>query len=63
MNIVEAYAALREGKRVRRAAWRKGVYLDMNRSLFSVWNFEGDLTIPSHIEWRDVAATDWEIVS
>lgn len=60
MNFLEAVKAMKEGKKVRRSQWGKGVYLYCEESMIHHSRKHIRDTFSIFIDWFE--KTDWEII-
>lgn len=60
IGFPEVYAALTEGKRVRRKRWdRESVLFMQNGQL--IWKCHGKETM-HQLDWEDMSANDWKVL-
>lgn len=59
-GFAEVYAALVEGKHVRRARWDRGNKMYI-RDGHLLWECHGHAK-PHQLDWEDMSANDWSVV-
>lgn len=60
MKFEQILPAIREGKRVRRPGWRKGLYIQLEGSI--IWCRLGDRQEVASLWQGDILAKDWNIL-
>lgn len=60
MKLEQILPAIREGKRVRRSKWRKGLYMQIDGTI--LWCKLGDRREVASLWQGDILADDWRIL-